>query len=137
MGGGAINERFLIMAFQFQSFKDFKTVFKIHLDRVKSGKERHAPSVAAFERVNALFPKVENNDLYRNIFLRHVNRYLVEVALHDLFLKDALAVDIYLDALHGNLASICWQLGIDDNDDETKAALQFVLDETGEKGAQE
>lgn len=124
------------MAYQFQSFKDFKTVFKIHLDRVKSGKERHAPSVAAFERVSALFPTVENNDLYRNCFLRHVNRYLIEVALHDLFVNDTLAVDIYLDALHGNLAGICWQLGIAENDDETKAALQYVLDETGTRGAQ-
>lgn len=124
------------MAYQFGTFADFKTVFKIHLDRVKSGKERHAPSVAAFERVSALLSTVENNDFYRNVFLRHVNRYLVEVALHDLFLKDALAVDIYLDALHGNLASICWQLGIAENDDETKAALQFVLDETGTRGAQ-
>lgn len=124
------------MAYQFGTFADFKTVFKIHLDRVKSGKERHAPSVAAFERVSALLPTVENNDFYRNVFLRHVNRYLVEIALHDLFLKDALAVDIYLDALHGNLASICWQLGIAENDDETKAALQFVLDETGKEGAQ-
>lgn len=124
------------MIYQFQTFADFKTVFKIHLDRVKSGKERHAPSVAAFKRVSALFPTVENNDLYRNIFLRHVNRYLKEVALHDLFVNDALAVAIYLDALKGNLAGICWQLGIDDNDDETKAALQFVLDETGKEGAQ-
>lgn len=119
------------MAYQFKTFADFKTVFKIHLNRAKIGKERHAPSVAAFERVSALLPTVEHNDLYRNVFLRHVNRYLKEVALHDLFLNDALAVDIYLDALHGNLASICWQLGIDENDDETKAALQFVLDETG------
>lgn len=124
------------MVYQFGTFTDFKTVFKINLERVKSGKERHAPSVAAFERVSALLLKIENNDFYRNVFLRHVNRYLKEYALHDLFLNDALAVDIYLDALHGNLAHICWQLGIDENDDETKAALQFVLDETGEKGAQ-
>ena len=134
MDGGAITKGFN-MVYQFKTFADFKTVFKIHLDRVKSGKERHAPSVAAFERVSALFPKVENNDLYRNIFLRHVNRYLKEVALHDLFLNDALAVDIYLDALHGNLASICWLLGIADNEEEPKAALHFVLDETGKEGA--
>ena len=124
------------MAFQFQSFKDFKTVFKIHLDRVKSGKERHAPSVAAFERVSALFPTVENNDLYRNCFLRRVNRYLKEVALFNLFENEELAADIYLDALHGNLASICWLLGIADKEEEPRAALQYVLDETGTRGAQ-
>ena len=67
--------------------------------------------------------------------MRRVNRYLKEVALFNLFENEELAADIYLDALHGNLASICWLLGIADKEEEPKAALQFVLEETGEKGA--
>ena len=124
------------MVYQFQTFNDFTFTFQKYLNRVKTGKYKNAPSAAAFGRVNRLIQAVTDNTIKRKVFLRHVNRYLVEVALHDLFLKDALAVDIYLDALHGNLASICWQLGIAENDDETKAALQYVLDETGKEGAQ-
>lgn len=124
------------MAYQFQTFNDFTFTFQKHLNRVKTGKYKNAPSAAAFGRVNRLIQAVTDNTIRRNVLMRRVNRYLKEVALFNLFENEELAADIYLDALHGNLASICWLLGIADNEEEPKAALQFVLDETGTRGAQ-
>ena len=120
----------------FEMYDDFKIYFNAQLLRVKSGEEKHAPSVESFERVSRLIQAVKENDFKSTVLIHRINRYLKEFALLALFVNDELTSDILLDALHGNLAHICWQLGIAENDDETKAALQFVLDETGKEGAQ-
>lgn len=121
----------------FEMYDDFKIYFNAQLLRVKSGQEKHAPSVESFERVSRLIQAVKENDFKSTVLIRRINRYLKEVALHALFVNDELTSDILFDALHGNLASICWLLGIADNEEESKAALQYVLDTRGERGAQE
>ncbi len=118
------------MAYQFQTFNDFIFTFQKHLNRVKCGKYKNAPGVKSFERVNRLIQAVEVCAI-RHKILRRVNRYLKEVAFFNLFENEELMADIYLDALHGNLASICLLLGISNKEEEPKAALRFVLDETG------
>lgn len=121
------------MAYQFRTFNDFTITFQTHLNRVKCGKYKHAPSVKSFERVNRLIQAVEIYAI-KNKVLRRINRYLKEVAFFNLCENEEMA-DIFLDALRGNLASICLLLGIANKEEEPKAALQFVLEETGKEGA--